>query len=99
MKVLASLAAVVVMAAAGTASAQVATIEWRDLNLATVAGGDTFDVRVDAAANRVCRFSRRMDALVSDRTFCLRSVRQEAVRQLPRAAQVDYAQSRRAVAY
>jgi UrcA family protein len=99
MKTLASLTAVFVMATAGAASAQEARIPWGDLNLASVAGGDTFDVRVATAADRMCRNARRPGSLLSDRSFCRTAVHREAVRQLPRTAQVDYAMSRRAVAY
>jgi UrcA family protein len=99
MKTLASLTAVLVLAAAGSASAADARIGWSDLNLATVAGGDAFDQRVDGAARTLCRDARRPGSLISDRASCQAAVRREAVRQLPGAAQVDYAASRRAVAY
>lgn len=99
MKTLASLTAVLVLAVAGSASAADARIGWSDLNLATVAGGDAFDARVDVAAQTLCRDARRPGSRLSDRAFCQAAVRREAVRQLPGAAQVDYAASRRAVAY
>ena len=99
MKILASLTAVLVLAAAGSAAAADARIGWSDLNLSTVAGGDAFDQRVEAAARTLCRDARRPGSRLSDRAFCQAAVRREAVRQLPGAAQVDYAASRRAVAY
>ena len=99
MKTLASLTAVLVLAAAGTASAADARVGWSDLNLATVAGGDAFDQRVEAAAQTLCRNARRPGSRIDDRAFCQAAVRREAVHQLPGAAQVDYAASRRAVAY
>lgn len=99
MKILASLTAILVLASAGAASAAQARIEWSDLNLASVAGADTFDQRVEAAARTLCRDARRPGSRISDRSFCQAAVRREAVRQLPGAAQVDYAASRRAVAY
>lgn len=99
MKILASLTAVLVLAAAGSASAAEARINWADLNLATVSGGDAFDQRVEAAAHALCGNARRPGSRLNDRSFCQAAVRREAVRQLPGAAQVDYAASRRAVAY
>jgi len=99
MKILASLTAVLVLATAGSASAANARIGWSDLNLATVAGGDAFDQRVEAAARSLCRDARRPGSRLSDRAFCEAAVRREAVRQLPGVARIDYAASRRAVAY
>lgn len=99
MKILASLTAVLVLTATGSASAANARINWSDLNLSTVAGGDAFDQRVEAAARTLCRDARRPGSRLSDRAFCEAAVRREAVRQLPGAAQIDYAASRRAVAY
>lgn len=95
MKILVSLAAaLIVTAAAGTASAQEARIVWGDLNLSTAAGADAFDARVSAAARKMCRGVRRPGSLISDREFCRAAVRDEAIRQLPGTAQVDYALSR-----
>ena len=95
MKTFASLAAALfVVAGAGAVSAQEARIGWTDLNLASVAGADAFDARVDAAARRMCRDARRPGSRLSDRTFCQAAVRSEAIRQLPGMAQVDYALSR-----
>ena len=99
MKTLASLTAVLVLATAGAASAADARIGWSDLNLASVAGADAFDQRVEAAARTLCRDARRPGSRLNDRAFCEAAVRREAVRQLPGAAQVDYAASRRAAAY
>ncbi|MFN3558641.1 MAG: UrcA family protein [Brevundimonas sp.] len=99
MKILASLTAVLFLAAAGSASAQQARIGWTDLNLASTAGARTFDQRVEAAARTLCRDARRPGSLLSDRPFCQAAVRREALRQLPGAAQVDYAASRAVVAY
>ena len=98
MKTLASLTAVLVMASAGAASAE-ARVPWGDLNLASISGGDTFDVRVARVADRMCRSARAPGRLISDRSFCRAAVHREAVGQLPRTAQIDYAMSRRAVAY
>lgn len=99
MKILASLTAALVLTGAGAASAADARIQWADLNLASVSGGDAFDQRVEAAARTLCRDARRPGSCLSDRAFCEAAVRREAVRALPGAAQVDYAASRRAVAY
>ncbi len=95
MKTLASLAAVLTLAAAGAASAQEARIRWNDLDLSTAAGADAFDARLDAAARRMCRDARRPGSRIGDQAFCLSAFRSEAIRQLPGAARVGYARSRR----
>lgn len=89
MKTLASLAAVLIVTAAGSASAQEARIRWGDLDLSTPAGADAFDQRVRAAARKMCRSKSIIGS-----TACRAAVRDEAVALLPRAAQVDYALSR-----
>lgn len=94
MKTLASLAAVLTLAAAGSATAQEARVQWSDLDLATAAGADAFDARLAAAARRMCRDARRPGSRIGDRDYCLAAFRSEAVRQLPGARQVDYALSR-----
>jgi UrcA family protein len=98
MKTLASLAAVLALAAAGTASAGEVRIAWGDLDLSTAAGADAFDARVRSAARRMCRHVRRPGSLISDRTACEAAIQDEAVSLLPGAAQVDYALSRAALA-
>lgn len=95
MKVLASLAAALALAAAGAASAQEARIHWADLDLSTAAGAGAFDARVDAAARQLCRDARRPGSRLSDRAYCRAAFRGEAVRQLPGAARVEYALARR----
>jgi UrcA family protein len=91
MKTLASLAAVLlVAAAAGTASAHEVRIAYGDLDLSTPAGADAFDARVRAAARRMCRST----PMIGGRAACQAAVRDEAVTLLPGAAQVDYALSR-----
>ena len=95
MKILASLvAAVSVSLAAGAASAQEARVQWGDLDLSSAAGADTFDARIAAAADRMCRGVKRPGSRINDRAFCRAAFRDEAVRQLPGSAQVDYALSR-----
>ncbi len=95
MKTLASLtAALVLTAAAGSASAQDARIAWSDLNLSTAAGADAFDARIDAASNKACRDARRPGSRLSDRSFCRAAFQSEALRRLPAAAQAEYALSR-----
>lgn len=94
MKTLASLAAVLALAAAGAASAQEARIAWGDLDLSSAAGADAFDARVAAAARTLCRGARKPGSLINDRAFCRAAVQAEAVRQLPGRVQVDYALSR-----
>ena len=90
MKTLASLAAVLTLAAAGSASAGEVRIAWGDLDLSTPAGADTFDARVRAAARKMCRNV----PMIGGRAACQAAIRDEAVTLLPGAAQVDYALSR-----
>lgn len=93
MKAFASLAAaLIVAAAAGSASASERTvrIHWGDLDLSTAAGADAFDARVNAAARKMCRNL----PMIGGRAACQAAVREEAVSLLPGAAQVDYALSR-----
>ncbi len=95
MKTLASLvAALTVSLVAGAASAQEARVRWGDLDLSSAAGADAFDARVAAAADRMCRGAKRPGSRINDRAFCRAAFRDEAVRQLPGPAQVDYALSR-----
>ncbi len=95
MKIPASLvAAFIVSLAAGAASAQEARVRWGDLDLGSAAGADAFDARVSAAASRMCRGVKRPGSRINDRAFCRAAFRDEALRQLPGAAQVDYALSR-----
>ncbi len=94
MKLFASLAAVLTLAAAGSASAHEARIAWGDLDLSTAAGADALDARLDAAARKMCRDARRPGSRLGDQAFCLSAFRSEAIRQLPGTAQVDYALSR-----
>ena len=95
MKTIASLvAALSVSFAAGSACAQEARVQWGDLDLANPAGAAAFDARVSAAASRMCRGVKRPGSRINDRAFCRAAFRDEAVRQLPGAAQVDYALSR-----
>jgi UrcA family protein len=93
MKTLASLAAVLTLAAAaaaGPASAGEVRIAWGDLDLSTAAGAEAFDTRIRAAARKMCRHL----PMVGGRVACQAAVRDEAVSLLPGAAQVDYALSR-----
>lgn len=94
MKALASLAAVLVLAAAGSAAAQEARIAFGDLDMSSAAGANAFDARVESAARALCRGARKPGSFVSDREFCRAAVKAEAVRRLPGRVQVDYALSR-----
>jgi UrcA family protein len=94
MKTLASLVAVLALAAAGSASAREARINWGDLDLSSAAGADVFDARVEAAARKLCRGVRAPGRLVNDRAWCRAAVQAEAIRLLPGRVQVDYALSR-----
>lgn len=94
MNSLASLAAVLSLAAAGAAVAQEARIAWRDLDLSTAAGAAAFDARVAAASDRLCRDARRPGSRLEDGAYCRAAVRAEAVAALPGAARIDYARGR-----
>lgn len=99
MKTLASLATALIVVIAGPAVAQSqARIAWGDLDLRTVAGVQTFDARVDAAARRLCRDARRPNSRILDTVNCRAAVRAEALEKLPGAAHADYALSRRSIA-
>ena len=90
MKTLASLVAVLTLAAAGSASAGEVRIAWGDLDLSTPTGAEAFDARVRAAARKMCRGV----PMTAGRADCRAAVREEAVNRLPGAVQVDYALSR-----
>jgi len=96
MKTLASLAAVLTLAAvptllqANSANAGEVRIAWGDLDLSTAAGAETFDARIRAAARKLCRNKPMIGGFAA----CQAAVRDEAVTRLPGAAQVDYALSR-----
>lgn len=97
MKVLSSLAGAALLLAAGSASAQEARIPWGDLDLGTGRGAATFDSRVEAAADRLCRNARRPGSLLIDRNFCRAATRGVALGDLPPAAQADYARGKRSL--
>ncbi|GEM_PF-547663 len=71
-----------------------ARIPFSDLNLSTTRGADVLDVRIDQAARDLCRDARRPGGRISDRAWCQAAVRAEVMRQLPLAAQRDYAVAR-----
>jgi UrcA family protein len=99
MKVLASLIAAASLAA-GSAAAQEARIPFGDLDLSSTRGADTWGVRVEAAALKLCRDARRPNSFIPDRAHCQAAVRQEAQRLLPATARAEYARGRvGAVAY
>lgn len=85
--------------AAGSASAQsyngpAARILFGDLDLSTAAGAATLDARIDAAAKTMCRGAKRPGSRINDRAYCAAAVRAEALTQLPKADQRDYALAR-----
>ena len=94
MKTLVALAAALTLATGGAASAHEARIVWGDLNLASAAGADAFDARVERAARRLCLGAVRPASRIGDRAWCMQAVGREAVAGLPGVAQVDYALSR-----
>ncbi len=88
-------AAVLSAVVVAPATAQDAHIRYGDLDLSTAAGA-AFDTRVDEAGVRLCREMRRSGRLAIPQRRCLDLIRQEALRELPRARQIDYARSPRA---
>jgi UrcA family protein len=97
MKILASITAALVLTTAGAATAQQARVAWGDLDLSTAAGARAFDARVETAARTLCRTARRPGSFIPDQSHCRAAFQAEAVRQLPGAARVDYASSRRSI--
>ena len=89
-------AAVLSAVVVAPATAQDARIRYGDLDLSTAAGASAFDTRVDEAGVRLCRDMRRTGRLAVDQRRCLTLIREEALRELPRARQTDYARSPRA---
>ena len=57
-------------------------------------GRNQTEIKCTAAASRLCRGVKRPGSRINDRAFCRAAFRDEAVRQLPGAVQVDYALSR-----
>jgi UrcA family protein len=97
MKVLSPVLFAVAVLSASSALAQSneARIVFRDLDLSTAAGAAAFDSRVDQAAADLCRdFSMTGSRIVRNQT-CRSIVRAEAMRQLPRSRQIDYARAPR----
>ena len=94
MNIIAAALAALTLATASAASAHEARIVWGDLDLASAAGADAFDARVDRAARRMCQGALRPGSRISDRGWCMEAVRREAVAGLPGVRQVDYALNR-----
>jgi UrcA family protein len=65
-----------------------------DLNLSTARGAEQLDARIAEASRDLCRSARRPGSRISDRTYCTAAFHSEVVRQLPAAAQRDYALAR-----
>ncbi len=97
MKVIASLAAVAALAAAGSVTAQDMRIAWSDLDLGSTAGSAAFDKRVDVASRRFCSAPQQPGTLIVRSRECREQVRRAAVAGLPAAAQADYAQARQSL--
>ena len=72
-----------------------ARIAFSDLDLSTAAGAAVFDSRVDQAAASLCRNFTVPGSRIVNRRPCEVAVRAEAMRQLPRQRQVEYARAPR----
>jgi UrcA family protein len=98
MKVLSPVLFAVAVLSASSVPAQAqdkAAIAFRDLDLSTAAGAAAFDGRIDQAAADLCRnFTVTGSRIVRGQT-CRSAVRAEAMRQLPRSGQIDYARAPR----
>ena len=85
--------------AAGSASAEsyngpAARIPYGDLDLSTATGAAAFDTRIDSAAKIMCRGATRPGSRINDSAFCAAAVRAEALAQLPKSSQREYAMAR-----
>ncbi|MDO9607179.1 MAG: UrcA family protein [Brevundimonas sp.] len=72
-----------------------ARIAFRDLDLSSAAGAAAFDGRIDRAAADLCRNFTVPGSRIVRSEACRSAVRAEAMRQLPRSRQVDYARAPR----
>lgn len=72
-----------------------ARIAFRDLDLSSAAGAAAFDNRIDRAAADLCRNFTIPGSRIVRSEACRSAVRAEAMRQLPRSRQVDYARAPR----
>lgn len=88
-------AVAVLSASSALAQSQDARIPFGDLDLSSAAGAAAFDARVDQAADRMCRNFTVPGSRIVRSDDCRASVRAEALRQLPRASQVEYARAPR----
>ncbi|MFN7111631.1 MAG: UrcA family protein [Brevundimonas sp.] len=96
MKVLSPvLFAVAVLSVSPALAQDEATIAFRDLDLSTAAGAAVFDGRIDQAAADLCRNVTVPGSRIVRREACRATVRAEAMRQLPRQRQIDYARAPR----
>jgi UrcA family protein len=96
MKVLSPvLFAVAVLSVSPALAQDEATIAFRDLDLSTAAGAAAFDGRIDQAAAGLCRNFTVTGSRIVRSDACRSAVRAEAMRQLPRSRQVDYARAPR----
>ncbi|WAC60384.1 UrcA family protein [Brevundimonas sp. SL130] len=96
MKVLSPALFVVAVLSVSPALAQnEASIAFRDLDLSTAAGAAAFDARIDQAAAGLCRNFTIPGSRIVRSQACRSAVRAEAMRQLPRSRQVEYARAPR----
>ena len=96
MKVLSPvLFAVAVLSVSPALAQDEATIPFRDLDLSSAAGAAAFDGRIDQAAADLCRNVTVPGSRIVRREACREAVRAEAMRQLPRSRQIDYARAPR----
>jgi UrcA family protein len=96
MKVLSpALFAVAVLSVSPALAQDEAKISFRDLDLSTAAGAAAFDGRIDQAAADLCRNFTVPGSRIVNRRPCEVAVRAEAMRQLPRQRQVEYARAPR----
>ncbi|GLK49146.1 hypothetical protein GCM10017620_21190 [Brevundimonas intermedia] len=96
MKVLSPvLFAVAVLSVSPALAQDKAAIAFRDLDLSTAAGAAAFDGRIDQAAADLCRNFTVTGSRIVRHDACRSAVRAEAMRQLPRSRQIDYARAPR----
>lgn len=84
-----ALLATLTLACAGTASAEPQRLAYGDLDLSSIAGARTLDVRIARIARTLCNTHIGLDQV-----HCERGIRAEALSKLPAPARTDYAATR-----
>ena len=84
-KTLISLAAICAVAATTPAAAENVSVDYRDLNLASVQGQKSLEIRIDRAARKVCGMDNRVSGTrlrPSDERRCYAQAKKQAKKQV-----------------